>query len=500
MKKRILLVLLSALVAPLASCDSGNPFADKDYDGIYDLYDSDSNNNKSVFNLRDNSFGVDSNDIVIPVDYRNFIFDEKPTYNKDLAQMCAVISNYSYAENVPNWSIGEPNRFVSEESLINPALVQFGFVDLEHVTLEPGEKDPYDIVSLYLGNHIFEYENNDYQVVVVSIDGYPVQEMWYSNLDIGYDGIGYYEASGEHPEWLNKKHHKGYDITANRALPRIKAYLDSVKEDDAKEQIVLVTGHSRGGAVSNLVGKLLKDNNIKSVVYAFNGPRTTTESDESVLRSYTNIFNVDSVNDFVSRFPFRNMGFGSYGNMLSYDLVENNEYYKSIFNHDFIGNTEENLKAIDDLAKNLFGTREAMFNYLEKDPNIDEYVLCKDLSSANELKAQMDEEMKTCGITNLAKAQVVENTDEETKDTYQYVVEYYTKPAAFMAFAAECLVTAMTSEEIVSDLLDLADAGTRYISRYVSITIDTAKVELNVSAFSMPHNQKTCVAGAYVAK
>ena len=120
--------------------------------------------------------------------------------------------------------------------------------------------------------------------------------------------------------------------------------------------------------------------------------------------------------------------------------------------------------------------------------------------STNELKAQMDEEMKTCGITNLAKAQVVENTDEETKDTYQYVVEYYTKPAAFMAFAAKCLVTAMTSENIVSDLLNLADAGARYISRYVGIILDTSGIEVDLLKFACPHIQKTCIAGAYVAE
>lgn len=503
MKKLISFLLLAAAVAPLASCGEDIPellLADKDFDGIYDSYDSAPENNKSGFTINDSFFGTVSNEILVPVDYRNFVFDGAPAYNKDLAQMCAFIANYSYADQRKNWTISDTNRYSSLESDINPCLVQFGFTDLKHVTTKAGETDPYDIVGLYLGNHILRYEDNNYQVIVASIEGYPSNSMWYSNLEIGYDSEGYYEASGEHPEWTNKKHHKGFDITANRAFKEIKVYSQEVKEETCKEQIVLVTGHSRGGAVTNLVGKCLKDNNMKSICYAFNGPRTTTEDNKEVLESYTNIFNVDSANDYVCRYPFSFMGFTSYGKIVRYDLVAHNDYYKSLFNHDFYGNASTNLDAIDNLAEKVFISREGMYEYLEKDPNVDEYELCESKDAADALKAQMDEEIKKAGISGLAKAQVVENEDPVSAILYPYVVEYYTKPAAFLAFAAKCLVTFQDSQNKVEDLLNLVDAGVRYMSRYVGIILDTSGIEVDILNFACPHIQKTCVAGAYVAE
>lgn len=506
MKKLVSFLLLAAAIVPLASCDGGETieelFGDKDFDGIYNGVDSAPEDNKSRFIINDSTYGVASNEIVIPVDYRNFVFEGNPSYNKDLAQMCAVISNYSYLSARPNWTIGEVNKYANEESEINPALVQFGFNDVKRVVPKTSEVDPYDVVSLYLGNHVFEFNDNDYQVVVVSVEGYPERTCWHSNFDIGADTQAYLDCSGsEHPEWTNKKHHKGFDITANRAFTQINEYLNSVNDSSYKDQIVLVTGHSRGGAVSNLIGKKLKDNNIKSVVYAFNGPRTTTESDEAVLKSYTNIFNIDSVNDFVCKFPFNFMGFTSYGTILNYDLVENNDYYKSIFNHDFSGNSLENLAILDNLAEKVFISRETLYEYREKDPEVSEYELCESLEAANELKKQMDEEIKNANLLNCAYAQVVENEDPISSLLSPYMVEYYTRPFAILKFAGTAIVVASTSQDKVTDLLNLVDNGIRYISRSVGIALDAGEgIELDFLAFACPHMQKTCIAGAYVAK
>ena len=91
--------------------------------------------------------------------------------------------------------------------------------------LDDEEIDPYDLCGFFFGNHMFYYEEKLYQIVMVSIVGYACDGGWYSNLDLGCDSPSYYEIDGEHPEWTNKKHHKGFDVTANRAYTILKQFL-----------------------------------------------------------------------------------------------------------------------------------------------------------------------------------------------------------------------------------------------------------------------------------
>lgn len=500
MKKSFLLALLASTCFSLVGCDEEKeelgPYSDQDFDGIYDNVDPDRKDNKVRYVFGD---GIsNSNEIVIPVDYRNFIYDDKPTYNKYLAQMAAIIANYSYRGLDKNWTVSK-NEYITEESKINKGLVQFGFNNLKYVKVEAGKFDPYDRCGLYLGNHIFLNEEKKYQVIVASVEGYLNQEMWYSNFDIGYDGESYYSIYGEHPEWTNKKNHKGFDVTANRAFPVIENYMNEVNEESINEQIVLVTGHSRGASISNLLGKLLKDRNIKSIVYAFNGCRTTDEQDQNVLKSYSNIFNVDSLNDYVCRYPFSFMNFTSYGNIVTYDLVAENDYYKSIYGTDFIGNSDENLNEITKGAENVFKSRKDMYDYLPVDSDFPEFVLCSSLENANKTVEMLEEEIEDSNIEGFAYCEVSENEDIETSVTYPYRVSYFTRPACILSFAAQLVINYNYGGGIKGIFEDINRAN-RFISKYLDKFLEVAEVELNIYAFANPHLQKTCVLGAYVAK
>ena len=101
----------------------------------------------------------------------------------------------------------------------------------------------------------------------------------------------------------------------------------------------------------------------------------STEDDEAELTKYTNIFNIHSSSDYIGRYPFAHMNFTKYGNLMSYDLLEENEYYNSLFKHDFYGNSAENIAKIDAAFKHLCPSRESVYEFITTvDENYDEFL------------------------------------------------------------------------------------------------------------------------------
>ncbi len=75
--------------------------------------------------------------------------------------------------------------------------------------------------------------------------------------------------------------------------------------------VFLVTGHSRGAAVANILGAELTERFGESNVFAytFATPRTVREE----YRTYSNIFNIINPADLVTYLPLPQWGFGRYG-------------------------------------------------------------------------------------------------------------------------------------------------------------------------------------------
>ena len=84
-----LFVLASAF--SLVACESGE-FDDKDFDGLYDLVDPNPTSNVYSFKYQDlSSEDLGTNVDKVTIDFRNFLFDKKPTYKHQLAKMAATI-------------------------------------------------------------------------------------------------------------------------------------------------------------------------------------------------------------------------------------------------------------------------------------------------------------------------------------------------------------------------------------------------------------------------
>ena len=501
MKKTLILGLLAATILPLAACgnDEQKPasYADKDFDGLYDSYDPTPDCNITGYVNND---GSTSKEFRVPVDYRKFFQEGEPKYDKDIGMMLAIVANNSYAGERSKWSV-TTSKYENEDSKINPVLVQFGFNDVEYVTTPAYGHDLNDICGLFLGNHIFENNNKLYQVYMVSLEGYPSDIAWISNLDLGADSQAYLEIDGEHPEWTNKKHHKGFDVTANRAYSEIQKYMDKKDNKNVADKVVLVTGHSRGGALTNLVGKKLFDNNIKSLAYGFNGPLTTTEDDKTVLGKYTNIFNIHSSNDYIGRYPFYHMGFTSYGKNLEYNLVkqENAKLYKEYYNQEFEGNSPENLDKIDEVAKDIFPTRNGSYEFEEAET----YDTYETLDEANKEAKRLEESILNAKIQGYAKVAVTENDDDLTKEDFPYEVTISSKPYGALKLASEILVTFHMSQDKFGDIIYLIQNGLPFVGKYfasLAAGIVASEVEINILKFALPHIQKTCVVGSMVAE
>ncbi|MCQ2802729.1 MAG: hypothetical protein MJ225_03575 [Bacilli bacterium] len=501
MKKRFLSILPITLLA-LTGCKNSNTpidyLKDSDFDGLYDYLDPTSLDNRSGFKVDGYSQHIHSNEIIVPIDYRNFLQDNTK-YNKEIALMCSIVESYSYVDNANNyWSIVR-SEYKNKDSEVNKCLVQFGFSNVEHITVNINS-DFFDACGLFLGTHIFrDDELKLHQIVMCSIEGYPERSNWNSNFDIGDDSEGYYESTGEHPEWTNKKHHKGFDVTANRAYTILKQFLNEHKQDGIEEQTVLVTGHSRGGSISNLLGKKLKDDNIRSFVYTFSAPNTTTEDDDTILSKYDNIFNIFSVNDYIPRFPFAHMNFGRYGTDVGYDLVKHNDIYQAVFNCDFHGNAPEVLDKIDQIASQVLKGREEIYQFDEFDAYSENYVLCSSYEEATQTLEELNTDVELVELDKFVKLEIAANIDSETSDLYPYRVQYVSKPAAFLAFAGKLMAT-LTSEieplQKASLIITYVTAGLKFISKYLDEIVELGGVPLDIDRFAYPHMNYTSVAGA----
>ena len=172
-------------------------------------------------------------------------------------------------------------------------LKEMSMMDYMSIVLDPSEytEDIDDIIAFNIGYSYLKTNNKNYNIVVVSFRGTYDDVEWNSNFDIGTSEVSAYSEKEKHSEWINKKNHKGFDVASNRAITEMNNYLSNKLQDDAEKNIYLFTGHSRGGAMTNVLARYMQDNDMKYNAYAFACPNTT-EEDETKCASYKNLFNI----------------------------------------------------------------------------------------------------------------------------------------------------------------------------------------------------------------
>jgi hypothetical protein len=94
-------------------------------------------------------------------------------------------------------------------------------------------------------------------------------------------------------------------------LAKINDYVSRRSLTSTMSKAIMITGHSRGAAIANLLGAHFeKDPNYTSFTYTFAAPNPTTDN---TTGSYKTIFNVVNQDDIIPYLPLSNWGFNKYG-------------------------------------------------------------------------------------------------------------------------------------------------------------------------------------------
>ncbi len=318
--------------------ESNPVLPDTDFDGINDSVDYDARNNHFEGILYGNVKDKKSSaQIEFNVDYR-LLKDKNTVYKDKLSVFASLLSADIYtrdtilqnSEGYNNpWQrdvIGE-DRWVQitegfgttvGSEVESEIYSLFGLKDVEKITINPNdyEEDKNDISEIMIGHRTVTYSDEQREIIIVAVRGTNgTIEEWTSNFDVGANTLEYESATGAHPDWSNKVyHHKGFDVAATRLIAKIEDYFERHSLDNDSAKSMLITGHSRGAAIANIIGAYFEQNdlNILPFTYTFATPNTTTVLDD-VAKSYESIFNIINEDDIVALMPLTDWKFRRYG-------------------------------------------------------------------------------------------------------------------------------------------------------------------------------------------
>lgn len=234
------------------------------------------------------------------------------TYNHELATACAVLSAVVNSESQFYGSVAGAVPY-AEKTL---GALGFENVQTESYALRSHVLD--QIGALFAGSHdvaAYAFASKtlpgkngapDRTLVFVGIRGsYGIE--WLSNFKLVGDG----RAAADH---------RGFKMAEAEIVESLHRYVDQIGADPAHTE-VLVTGHSRGGAIANLLAADLDNRSatpdaIASAdsiyAYTFASPSSTRSAMRGDAR-YDNVFNVVNSSDVVPTLPSLSWGFGHYG-------------------------------------------------------------------------------------------------------------------------------------------------------------------------------------------
>ncbi|MBD5089968.1 MAG: VWA domain-containing protein [Clostridiales bacterium] len=293
---------------------------DTDYDGIPDRKDDNPKSNKFEGKMhvdvgRKNKLNMSLEktcNVEFSVNYRN-MFDNNKKYKKQLAVLSSLFAADIYEDAYIKVTKGAEGG--SPKSQIDFAEL-FGLKDVEDIEVKGGKYDSDDVTEFVVGHRNVYYNNEHREIFILVVRGTNgTNAEWSSNFDVGADDDAYYGKVGtNHPDWKNKINHKGFDVTANRVLKEYNDYIKRHQLDKSKcKKSILITGHSRGAAIANLLGAHFEeDKEYKSYTYTFASPGTTTDSDAS-NKKYNSVKNIVNKDDLIPCLPLEKWGFARYG-------------------------------------------------------------------------------------------------------------------------------------------------------------------------------------------
>ena len=249
----------------------------------------------------------------------DWFFEDASAYNAELAHTCAVLSAVANAESA-YYQQGSTSPAYAEHAFaalgfdeVCTASYRYRSEILDEVI---GVVDGTDVVAYTLATKriVSSRTGAEKELVVVVVRGSYGSE-WLSNIKI--EGATGAAGAGEDED------HLGFTIAASEIVTDLEARASDL--EPGVERSYLFCGHSRGGAVANLLASYADDvadgsralataGDVRA--YTFAAPNCTS-SPEARSCAYDNIFNVINPSDLVPQLPLEAWGYARYGRDVS---------------------------------------------------------------------------------------------------------------------------------------------------------------------------------------
>lgn len=247
------------------------------------------------------------------------VYHTEEGYNADLHQLATTASVLSAA--------------AYQKGLMRDALLELG-CDEQSIEMYYPEEHDYenpDKGGINQVAYAFGTRESDagYPIVFVVVRGTHNGAEWLSNINIADSTEG------------RSEEHEGFATAAQQVLDALDQYVFfHVSAADYADARVLVTGHSRGAAVANLVAKELTDAEgtfgkelapERIYGYTFAAPAVHIDPDR---QGYDNIYNIVNPEDVVPGVPLADWGYGRYGETLVLPSQSNTSVlrYRALYN------------------------------------------------------------------------------------------------------------------------------------------------------------------------
>lgn len=242
--------------------------------------------------------------------------DAMKNYKQEIAEQCALYSTLAYKwvirdgeKNTDGFTYDTKDKKISisqpdDDRFINldVKMEQDGFIvekDYSFQNYDDPDEDncSYTIAYKTIGAYTYVY------VVIRGTDGVE----WFGNMKC--NGYSYDAGMGEHNSFLT-----GMECVR-------KGLLEFLEKKGFSNVRLVITGHSRGAAVANLLAKkMIEFKNVKGrekevdsvVAYTFATPNCTLD-EEVRNKKYHTIFNFCLRDDFVPQVPLEKWGYDKYG-------------------------------------------------------------------------------------------------------------------------------------------------------------------------------------------
>ena len=162
---------------------------------------------------------------------------------------------------------------------------------LEQVNYEKDDNDSSHTCAFTIGKGTVYAGLSPKEALVISIRGTYAAE-WYSNFDF----------SPSHTD--DSPFADNFLFCAEDAFLTLQKYME-----EYPDALILICGHSRGGACANLLGLLVNSYTDSQKVYTYTFAAPCTVKSTTALPDYPNIFNFLNPCDLVPNLPLKNWGF-----------------------------------------------------------------------------------------------------------------------------------------------------------------------------------------------